>query len=524
MSITNSFAWQNLKAHCEKMRDIPLKKIVAESPNRFQQFSGYAADLFVDYSKNWITSETIDLFCALADECHLVAAREALFSGEKINYSEKRAALHMALRLPSSEKLMMDGNDVVADIQKELQKIKKIAAQIQRRKLLGFSEKPIDTILHVGVGGSGLGPALYYQAMPQTEKSAVCHFLIEFDYAAILAKLNVCNPETTIAVIVSKSFTTQETMDVFEMIKSWLCDAAGNEPKIQPQLFAVTEKTERALSKGFLKDHIFSIWDWVGGRYSVWSAVSFSVIAALGFEHFERFLAGAHQMDVHFQHAPLHSNIPVLMAFLAVWYNNFFHVHSKAIVPYSPRLAMLPSYLQQLHMESLGKSVSNTGEKIDHATGRVIWGDVGPSSQHSFHQLLMQGSQWIPVDFILPLSDGDMNHYDVKRAAYCLSQSQTLLQGVEGNRHQQIEGNRPSTTILIDQLTPETLGALLALYEHKVFVKSVLWGINAFDQWGVERGKQVAQTLISCLLGRRHDDQFDSSTRGLCEKIMQRIV
>lgn len=523
MRLTETTAWLNLKTHYETMRHVPLNTLFSESPNRFKNFSADAAGLFVDYSKNWINAETVALFSALANERKLPHAISALFSGEKINFSERRRALHTALRLSAHETLLIDGVDLVFEIQQELQKIKKFATQLKQKKLLGFSGKPIESILHVGVGGSILGPALYYQAISHDKKKATCHFLGEFDYVAVQEKLNACNPETTIAVFVSKSFTTQEAVIIFETIKSWLCDAAGDEKKIQSQLFAVTEKTDRAIAAGFLREQIFKMWDWVGGRYSVWSAVNFSAILALGFEYFERFLAGAYQMDLHFQQMPVEKNMPIMMALLAIGYNNFFHAHSKAIVPYSSRLNKLTAYLQQLHMESLGKNVNSRAEKVDYATGRVIWGDVGPGGQHSFHQLFMQGSQFIPVDFILPLSDGNMNDYDIKRAAYCLSQSQTLLQGFNGNVYQNIDGNRPSTTILIDRFTPETLGALLALYEHKVFVKSVIWDINAFDQWGVERGKQVAQELIQCIDDRRHRNQFDSSTEGLLDRIIGRL-
>lgn len=524
MRIIDKTAWLNLKTHYDSLRHISIKTLFSESPDRFKDFSAAAAGLFIDYSKNWINAETVALLSALAQECELPRAIHGLFSGEKINISEKRPALHTALRLPMHEKLMIDGADVVADIQYELQKIKKFASEFQQKKLVGFTGKPIETILHVGMGGSVLGPALYYQALSHDQKNATCYFLDEFDYVAVQEKLNICNPETTMIVVVSKSFTTDEVITIFDTIKLWLCDAANDEKKIKAQLFAVTEKTDRAIAAGFLPTQIFKMWDWVGGRYSIWSPVNFSAILALGFDKFEQFLAGAHQMDLHFQQAPIEKNMPIIMGLLAVWYNNFFHAYSTAIVPYSSRLNKLTAYLQQLHMESLGKTVNNRAEKIEYATGRVIWGDVGPSGQHSFHQLLMQGSQLIPIDFILPLSEGEMNDYDIKRAAYCLSQSQTLLQGFSGNAYQNIEGNRPSTTILIDCFTPETLGALLALYEHIVFVKSVVWDINAFDQWGVERGKQVARELIQCIDKRHHDNQFDSSTEGLLDKIIGRLT
>lgn len=509
MKITDCSTWQNLEAHYQMLRQTSLKKLFSETPDRFQQFSGEAANLFIDYSKNKITSETLDLLCALANEKKLSQAIGALFTTEK---------KHIVYRLPADTQYNANGVDLVSEVQTEFQKIIYLANQLEKKELKGYSGKSIDTILHVGMGGSGLGPALYYQALNHADKKATCHFLTEFDYAAIQAKLSLCNPETTLVVIVSKSFTTQETFVIYETIKQWLGDKKAH-------FYAVTAEVDRAIAKGFLTDNILKMGDWVGGRYSIWSPVSFSVILSLGVENFKRFLAGAHEMDQHFQHAPFKENLPVITALLSIWYNNFFHAHTQAIVPYSARLSLLPSYLQQLHMESLGKSVTVKGEKIDYATGRVIWGDVGPGSQHSFHQLLMQGSHLIPVDFILPLRDEKTNEYDIKRAAYCLSQSQTLLEGFNASDiAQAIAGDRPSTTLLMKQLTPKTLGALLAFYEHRVFTQGVIWGVNVFDQWGVERGKQVAEKLIMCLAENKNSDSIDGSTKGLLEKISRSLL
>ncbi len=509
--ITDCSAWPLLEAHYQQLRGISIRQLFSESPRRFADFSFDSSGLFVDYSKNWMTAETIALLCALARDRELPQAITTLFSSEK----------HFVFRLPSHAQL--------PEVQEEFEKISRIADQLEKKELRGYSGKPIDTIIHVGMGGSGLGPAFYYQAISHAHKNATCHFLTEFDFFAVQSVLALCNPETTIAVIVSKTFTTQETLTIYESIKQWLCDAAGNAQKAQAHFYAVTAGYNHAIAAGFLQTHILKIWDWVGGRFSIWSAVSFSVILALGVDNFKRFLSGAHQMDLHFQQTPLQNNAPVIMALLAIWYNNFFHAHAKAIIPYSSRLTALPIYLQQLHMESLGKSVTTTGEKIQYATGRIIMGDTGPRSQHSFHQLLMQGSLMIPVDFILPLRDAQFNesanNYDIKRAAYCLSQSQTLMQGYETpNTMQAISGDRPSTTIIMDCLTPETLGALLALYEHKVFVKSIMWDINAFDQWGVERGKQIAKELITCLSENKKCDSADSSTAGLLERISRRLL
>jgi glucose-6-phosphate isomerase len=523
-SITDCLSWAVLEAHYHDMRDISIKQLFFESKDRFSHFSLDVADLFIDYSKNWITEESIDLLCALAEERRLPAAIQALFSGEKINYSEQRPALHALYRLPPNKPFILNGIDLACEAQNEFQKIASIAEELKKGKLLGYSGKPINTILHVGMGGSGLGPAFYYQAIPCADKKATCYFLTEFDYSLVQSTLAHCNPETTIVAIVSKTFTTQETMTIYKSLKQWLCDAAGNEEKAQNHFYAVTAECERAQAHGFLKEHIFKIWDWVGGRFSIWSAVSFSVILSLGVDHFKRFLAGAYQMDQHFQNAPLKKNIPVIMGLLSVWYGNFFHSQAQAIIPYSARLGALPLYLQQLHMESLGKNISSQGNKIHYTTGRVIFGDTGPRSQHSFHQLLMQGNSMIPVDFILPLRDDVKNDYDAKRAAFCLSQSQTLMLGFDApNAVQAIAGGRPSTTIMLDCLMPETLGALIALYEHKVFVESIIWDINAFDQWGVERAKQVAQELEHCIGESKKLDNMDSSTAGLLKRISRSL-
>lgn len=524
MKTFNCPAWTRLEAHYHALQPLSLRKLFEDMPNRFNAFSAETADLFIDYSKNRITSETINLLCDLARERNVSHAISDLFSGGNVNHTENRPALHIALRYPKGKKLIVRNTDLICDVHAELKKMEAFADQLHQKKLLGFSGKPIDTILHVGMGGSGLGPALYYHAMNTADRKATCYFLTEFDSSVIHTQLKQCNPETTIAIIASKSFTTDETLTIFHTIQKWLCHAAGDAQTIRQHFFAVTADTHRAHTHNIAEDHILKIWDWVGGRFSIWSAVSFSMILVFGIKHFQRFLNGAHKMDLHFLDTPLEKNMPVIMALLSIWYNNFFHAHTKVIVPYSAHLNLLPAYLQQLHMESLGKNINVHGEKIQYATGNVIWGDIGPNSQHSFHQLLMQGSHLIPVDFILSFHDTALDDYDIKRAAFCLSQSQTLMQGFESEfSAKTILGNRPSTTILINYFTPETLGALLALYEHKVFVKSVIWGINAFDQFGVEHGKTVAKTLTRCMMENHDMNELDSSTRGLLEKIMQRV-
>ena len=511
MKLTDCNAWRTLEAHYKVVKDISLKQLIAATPDRFSIFSIEANNLLIDYSKNWITEETIHLLCALARERNLSPAIQALAAGENVNTSENRAAGHMALR--STEK-----TEKATLAQIELQKIKNLSEQLARGELLGFSGKKIDTILHIGMGGSGLGQILYYQALKSTKDSARCYFLTNYDDVEIQETLADCDPEKSIVVVVSKSFSTRETVLIFEKAKHWLSQTVKN---TAIQCYAVTEETACAQAQGFLPQHIFKLWDWVGGRYSIWSAASLSVILALGFEKFSAFLRGAETMDQHFLTTPFEKNAPVIMGLLGVWYNNFFHAHTKATIPYSAQLKSLPKYLQQLAMESLGKTVNVRGETIEYATGRVVWGDVGPASQHSFHQLLMQGNHLIPVDFILPLSDNNTDN--LERSAFCLSQSQTLLQGFQSTSEKTIPGNRPSTTILMRRLTPDTLGALIACYEHSVFVQSVIWEINAFDQWGVERGKVVAEQIMQALKAREQRDEFDASTNGLLKKIIERM-
>lgn len=494
--------FSKLTAHYTALRTQSLKSLFAEDTDRFTRFSGEVAGVFVDYSKNWMTTETRQLLCDYAKEKKLSDAIHALFSGQNVNVSEARAATHWALRKPDAHK----------DVAAVLAKMEVLADQLKSGKLQGATGKSIDTIVHVGVGGSGLGPQLYYQALQDNPSYARCYFLTHFDYADVMRVLKHCDREKTLVIVASKSFTTIETMTMFETIEAWF----GDKKYLENQCIAVTAKTDRAIVKGFLEKNIYPFGDAVGGRYSIWSAVNLANILAFGFDSFQHFLQGAHQVDQHFQETPFEKNLPVILGLLAFWYNNFFHAYSRAIVPYDSNLAVLPAYLQQLFMESLGKSVDQQGEAVLMPTGQVLWGEVGPASQHSFHQLLMQGTQMVPVDFILPFSHATLDAYDKKRAAYCLSQSQTLMQGFEGNAHQTIAGDRPSMTYLIRHFSPKTLGALLALYEHQVFVQSVLWNINAFDQWGVERGKQIAETLLK----EGVTSEMDGSTRGLFCRIV----
>lgn len=481
------------------LRSASIPALFEKEKNRFSVFSFSVDELFFDFSKNWIDSSALQCLIKYAENKNLHQARQDLFSGEKINRSENKNAWHVALRFEKKPEA----------VSREFEKIKNAIQQIPNH---------IDTIIHIGLGGSGIGPKLYYQALKTNEKMT-CHFLTNYDLSYAETILSQCNPENTMVVTVSKSFQTRETILLFEYVSQWMRNHFFSEEKIMQKNFAVTEKKELAEVRGFLTKHIFTLWDWVGGRFSIWSPASFSVIAALGFPKFEAFLSGAKIMDQHFLQAPLQKNAPVLLALLSWWYTQFFKAQTHVIIAYSEKLTLLTNYLQQLHMESLGKSANQFGEKINYSTGNIIWGDVGPASQHSFHQLLMQGTHFVPIDFILPLGK---DYLDVaERASHCLSQSETLLYGAKDIAEKNIVGNKPSTTILLKTMDAKNLGALLALYEHSVFAQSVLLDVNAFDQWGVERGKKVGQTILSAFT--QNTKQANASTQGLIEKIKEQI-
>jgi len=524
MKINQSPIWQKLNNHYQQIVNIHMRDLFKEDPNRADKFSITLGDVFFDYSKNRITTDTINLLCELAKEIDLSKHIEQMFSGQIINTTEQRAVLHTALRNPQSAPILVNGEDIMPEVRMSLNKMLESAENIRQGKWTD--------IVNIGIGGSDLGPAMATNALiPYAANHIKCHFVSNVDGTHISETLKYLNPETTLFIIASKTFTTQETLCNANTAKEWLLQKAKAKNIIQNHLIAVTAKPQNAIEFGIDKNNIFPFWDWVGGRYSLWSAIGLSIAIAIGAENFQQFLAGAHTMDEHFRHTPFVKNIPIIMALLGIWNINFFNTKTHAILPYDQYLHLLPAYLQQLEMESNGKHVDINGDSVDYATDPIIWGSVGTNGQHAFHQLLMQGTQTVPADFILPLhSHNPIGQHHTLLYANCLAQSQALMQGrteqqvINENTakelapHKVIPGNVPSNTILINKITPYTLGSLIALYEHKVFVQGIVWGINSFDQWGVELGKQLAKNITPNLQDPQNIGDFDSSTRGLIKR------
>lgn len=517
--LTEKNSWSALQAQQKKMECASLQNLFGNESDRFSNYSLSAAGLFLDYSKNHVDSETMRLLIELANECRVADAIDDLFSGEIVNHSERRAALHTALRDASATPINVDGVNIKIEIKETLLRMQQFSDSVRDGTLRAVDGQSITDVIHVGMGGSHLGPALVYQALQSYVDGPRCHFINNADASHLNRTLTSLNPDTTLVVLVSKSFTTSETLTNATLIQAWL---NKSDRDIQKHFVAVTAEQQRAVEFGINPDNIFPLWDWVSGRFSVWSPVGLSIAIAAGFENFKKLLAGAYAMDQHFRTVEFNANMPVLLALLGIWSINFFNAPSRAIIPYGERLRLLTPYLQQAHMESLGKRVSQTGEEINWNTGAILWGDAGTSSQHSFHQMLMQGKQSVPVDFVLPLRyPENEKQLNEPLVANCLAQSRALMEGyTTEDTHRRIPGNCPSNTIVVDSLTPERLGTLLALYEHKIFVQSVIWGVNAFDQWGVERGKQIAKDIMVDLQLGRSSGSYDASTHGLLQKIL----
>lgn len=539
--------WQDLCVAKKQLEDISIKSLMSSNSQRFDEFSLQIEDLFFDYSKQRIDSNALQLLYNLADQANIQQARKAMFAGDIINNTEQRSVLHTALRDLSDKAILVNGENVKPLIKDVLQRMEIASNKIRNNLWLGYNNKPINTIVNIGIGGSDLGPAMVVEALkPYALRSLNCYFVSNIDATNLVEVLNKCNPETTLFIVASKTFTTQETLNNANSAKNWLLANIPEEQKrlaISHHFIAVTAKPDRANSFGIYSDNIYPFWDWVGGRYSVWCAIGLSVAIAIGMENFYDFLRGANNMDEHFKNQPLDKNMPVIMAVLGIWNGNFWNTTSQAVISYDQYLNLLPSYLQQLEMESNGKHVCIYGEELNYATSPVIWGGVGTNGQHAYHQLLMQGTQIIPVDFIFAKeTHNQIGEHHKLLVANCLAQSQALMQGKTYDEvytellaqglseqeatkltpHKVISGNIPSTTIMLNKLTPKSLGALLALYEHKVFVQGIIWGINSFDQWGVELGKQLANNITQLLnkpiLSANDLNQLDASTKGLIAK------
>ncbi len=534
-ALTHLPAWQALTAHFEATGQTHLRDLFAADPRRGERLNAEGAGLYLDYSKHRVTDETLGLLLNLARETGVEAKRDAMLVGEKINVTEGRAVLHTALRAPRGTAVMVDGRNVVPDVHEVLARMATFADSVRAGQWLGFTGKPIRNIVNIGIGGSDLGPVMAYEALKHyAQRNLTLRFVSNVDGTDLAEKVRDLNPEETLVIVSSKTFTTQETMANAGSARAWLLAALGNEAAVARHFVAVSTNADAVGKFGIDTANMFGFWDWVGGRYSMDSAIGLSLMLAIGPDGFRELLAGFHEMDEHFRTAPLEANLPVLMGVLGVWYNNFFGSETVAILPYDQYLSHFSAYLQQLDMESNGKHVTLGGAVTDYHTGPVIWGQPGTNGQHAFYQLIHQGTKLVPCDFIgfartlnpLPVQGG-LTHHDLLMAnvfaqtealAFGKTLDAVLAEGIDPALapHRVFDGNRPTSTLLADQLTPRILGALIALYEHKVFVQGAIWDINPFDQWGVELGKVLAGKIVP-ELGSEGEPQLahDSSTNAL---------
>lgn len=520
--ITSLGAWSRLTKLAKSIADVRIGELMSEDGNRLEKYSLKAAGLYLDYSKNLVGDQVMDYLFELVDESPLNACREAMFCGVAINVTEQRPVLHTALRADSAQ-LRMDGlKDIGEKIGEQKERMKIVSEKVRSGNWLGVTGKPMTDIVNLGIGGSDLGPKLACEALKEFAQANInCHFVSNVDGEVINSTLKPLNPETTLVIISSKTFTTQETLLNARTAANWLGTKLGlANAYASPHFIGVTASLDNAKSLGIPDSNILEFWDWVGGRYSLWSTIGLSIAISIGFDNFERLLAGAREMDVHFRETSSRQNMPVVLALLGIWYNNFLNAESHAVIPYCERLLNLPFYLQQLDMESNGKFVTLNNNQVSYPTGPIIWGLTGTNGQHSFFQLLHQGTHLIPVDFIGQLYDrlSTSEHHRVLMANM-FAQSAALMAGKKDGElppYRNYPGNRPSNTILMETLTPEVFGALIALYEHKVFVQGCLWNIDSFDQWGVELGKALANSLLS---QEKASDRWDRSTRDLMSKL-----
>jgi glucose-6-phosphate isomerase len=538
MSIVSSPAYKALIEHHGKTRSLHMRDLFAQDPERFQRFSLQLDDLVFDFSKHRITSETLQLLTRYAEQAQVADYAKRMFDGEKINFTEDRAVLHVALRNRSNRPIRVDGGDVMPAVNTVLAKMREFVAAVHSGKWRGYTGKPIDAIVNLGIGGSDLGPVMVTEALrPYWRQNWSAEFVSNVDGTDITEKLKRVNPETTLFLVASKTFTTQETMTNAATARQWLVEKLGNEAAVRNHFVALSTNAKAVAAFGIDPNNMFEFWDWVGGRYSLWSAIGLSIACTIGMERFEELLSGAFDVDEHFRSAPFEQNIPVIMALLGFWYANFFHAKSHAILPYDQYLHRFAAYLQQADMESNGKSVDRNGQRItDYTTGPILWGEPGTNGQHAFYQLIHQGTELIPADFLLPIhSQNPVGPHHSMLASNCFAQTEALMrgktldevrselqkQGVSNERistiapHKVFEGNRPTSTFVFDKLTPRTLGRLIALYEHKIFVQGILWNINSYDQWGVELGKQLANRILPELGQPQPVTSHDSSTNAL---------
>lgn len=534
---TSTAAWQALSDHFQSMEGTHMKSLFGEDSNRFEKFSLQFEDILLDFSKNIITEETMMLLRNLAEECQLPAAIDSMFSGDKINETEGRAVLHIALRNLSGDSIVVDGEDVMPEVQAVLAKMEAFTTQLHSGGWKGYTGKGITDIVNIGIGGSDLGPVMVTEALkPYWKEGMNVHYVSNVDGTHIAETLKKVSPETTLFMIASKTFTTQETMTNAHTARSWFLETAKDEEYIKKHFVALSTNREQVEAFGIDPENMFGFWDWVGGRYSLWSAIGLSIASVIGFDNFREVLRGGHAMDQHFHTASLADNLPVTLALIGVWYNNFFGAQTEAILPYDQYMHRFAAYFQQGNMESNGKYVGRDGEKVSHQTGPIIWGEPGTNGQHAFYQLIHQGTKMIPCDFLAPaISHNAIGDHHPKLLSNFFAQTEALMAGkseeevtaelkAAGSSAKEIsyltpfkvfEGNKPTNSLLFKKLTPYVLGNLIALYEHKIFVQGVIWNILSFDQWGVELGKQLAKKILPELTGDGEVSSHDSSTNGL---------
>jgi len=534
-------SWSKLTEHQKDLSKQHLRDLFSSDPQRFDKFHLKFNDILFDYSKNIVTQETLNLLFSLAREAKVEAARDAMFAGEKINTTEDRAVLHIALRNLSDRPIYVDGVNQTPEVHKVLKQMEKWSDQIRSGEWKGYTGKAITDVVNIGIGGSDLGPVMVTEALkPYAKEGLNVHFVSNIDGTHLVEAVKKLNPETTVFIIASKTFTTQETITNAKSARSWFLSSAKDQKHVSKHFVALSTNTEEVTKFGISEENMFGFWDWVGGRYSLWSAIGLSISVYVGFNNFRELLNGAFDMDNHFVNTPLENNLPVIMGLIGLWYNNFWDAQTVAILPYDQYLSRFAAYFQQGDMESDGKSVTKNGDVIDDfSTGPIIWGEPGTNGQHAFYQLIHQGTKMIPADFIAPILSqnkdlGDDDHHTILLSNY-FAQTEALMKGknkdeareelvksgMSGDKlekllpHKVFAGNKPTNSILFHKLDPRTLGRLIALYEHKIFVQGAVWNINSFDQWGVELGKQLAKAILPELTSAESVTSHDSSTNGL---------
>ncbi|BBD10049.1 glucose-6-phosphate isomerase [Desulfovibrio ferrophilus] len=539
-TLTASPQWKALEGHYLEIESLHMRELFSNDPERFSTFSLRLGDILFDYSKNRITEKTMSLLMDLARSTGVPERLQAMFAGEKINTTEDRAVLHVALRNRSNTPMLVNEKDVMPGVNAVLQQMRTFTKSVRSGKWTGYTGRPVADVVNIGIGGSDLGPHMVTTALAHYADGPRAHFVSNVDGTHMAETLKLLNPETTLFIVASKSFTTQETMMNAATARAWFLEAAGNKKHVAKHFVALSTNGPAVTDFGIDSANMFEFWDWVGGRYSLWSAIGLPIALSIGMDRFEELLAGAHEVDNHFRTTPLEENIPVVMAMLGIWYNNFFSCGTHAILPYDQYLSRFPAYFQQGDMESNGKSATLDGQIVNYGTGPIIWGEPGTNGQHAFYQLIHQGTKLIPSDFLAPVQPLNPlgKHHNVLLSNF-LAQTEALMQGKSPEEaeadmraagmtdpeigklmaHRSFMGNRPSNSILYKRLTPHSLGALIALYEHKIFVQGTVWNINSYDQWGVELGKQLAQAIQPELTSDAPSESHDSSTNGLINAI-----